>query len=165
MKNVAIGFIFGLLVAAGYAAWHSIHHLESDIVIPSKDLSGVPTTLETMPVKVYPRTVNNKLGVPASSKVLAATKSGNKTITASIDDIGETTIYVRKDPLPWFSRDKSVAFGIAAGFRDGISVIRTDFEYDFMQLKAVHFGPLVSIDTNGHGETKWFVGVGLTSRW
>jgi hypothetical protein len=58
-----------------------------------------------------------------------------------------------------------MSFGIAAGFRDGVSVIRADIEYDFMQLKSVHFGPMVSIDANGHGNTKWFVGVGLTSRW
>ncbi len=91
-----------------------------------------------------------------------------QTVTSVVDTVtGETTTYVKDEPLPWIDIEHrgearlDVGYKIDARTQIPQRVGRLSVVHDFLQMKAVHFGVAASIDTTGEA----FAGVGLGYRW
>lgn len=124
------------------------------------ELAGKPTITETIKAKVYPVSVNKTLGVPVTQKVLTAIKVDNKTISAAINEAGDTTLYVRRDPLPWFSKEKKYSGSLDAVWMDTRIVYRGRVTLNMAQTKNIHWGVSVWVDKHPE-ETKIYTGVGF----
>lgn len=171
MRNLAIGFVLGLLVAAGVCAWKAVQPpIPSISAQPAKELKGEPTaTLDCRPVVVYRDRVRDRLGVPkdaghvtASANIPASDHPYTATATYR-EDTGETSLYIRPDPLPWLAFDRKREITISYGAREGHSgaVARIGGRLDMVSIKALRFGVLADVDSGGG----WFAGVGVRMAW
>ncbi len=91
-----------------------------------------------------------------------------QTVTSVVDTVtGETTTYVKDEPLPWIDLEHrgearlDVGYKIDAKTLTPQRVARLSVTHDFLQVKAVHFGVAASIDTTGEA----FAGAGISYRW
>jgi hypothetical protein len=105
------------------------------------------------PVKKDPTaSVLDSVVVPASGH--------SQTVTPVLDGTGNTTTYVTTNPYPWLAMESEKRFTVVYGFKNqGATVFRFQYEHEFVQIKALHFGPLLTLDTDGTG----FAGIAV--RW
>jgi hypothetical protein len=105
------------------------------------------------PVKKDPTTsVLDSVVVPASGH--------SQTVTPVLDGTGNTTTYVTTNPYPWLAMENEKRFTVAYGFKNqGVKVFRLQYAHEFVQIKDLHFGPLLTLDTDG----KMFAGLAI--RW
>lgn len=91
--------------------------------------------------------------IPASDHSQTATEVLNK-------DTGDTITYLTTDPDPWLAIESEKRFTLAYGIKNqGAKVFRLQYAHELVQVKALHFGPLVTLDTDGQGF------LGLAGRW
>jgi len=176
MKNLAIGFVLGLIVAGGVCAYNALKpSMPSVLAPPSKELAKEETKrLDCKPVLVYRDKVEKKLGLTASvtkdssKHVVASSKVPPSdyphTMTAVYDDrIGNVDMYMRQDPLPWLAFNRRGAIGAAYGFKDEAQgfVTRVYGRIDLLQIKMLHAGLLGDVDNAGG----WYGGAFVEGRW
>lgn len=124
------------------------------------------------PVQVYKPVVKKKLNLPAhvqadtEQHVVASSKTANDerqhTITTTLDTTtGQFTSYDRAEPLPWIAVNTKTQVGLFYGLKDGEPVARLQAQQEFLQVKALHFGAVGSVDSDG----SYFVGAGAWARF
>lgn len=141
---------------------------------PAPELKGKQKTKVSLPsVPVYGGTAKTDLGLPISVQddpnkyVLGSAKLPNDThphtVTTVIDaETGETTIYDRRDPLPWLAAEKRGLLQFGAGVKSGVGQVwRAAGSFDAVQIKAIHFGINGSLDSDGQA----YVGAHAEYRW
>lgn len=86
-----------------------------------------------------------------------------QTVTAIFDDqTGEVQTYTRIEPYPWLAAEHHGEIRIDVGVKNGLAKVgRLTLREDLLQLKAIHAGVHLTIDTDG----SWFVGGGAGYRW
>jgi hypothetical protein len=148
-----------------------------DIAIPAKELAGLPKlTVPVKEVQVYAAPAKKKLSLPKAvidndkQQVIASSKikpSDNPhTVTTVLNtDTGASETYVRTDPLPWLAYTSSGGIGAYYGFKNGEQAIRIQARQDFIQVKAIRFSVIGSVDRMSSGQTDSFIGVGGEYRW
>ena len=176
MKNLAIGFVVGLLVAAGVCAWNAYKpKLPSVLAPPAKELAKEETTVkECQKVAVFRDKVKKKLDLPATVQkdpdkhVVAASpvppSDHPHTMTAVYDSgTGGVDMFLRQDPLPWLAFNRKGALGMAYGARSEASgfVTRVYGRLDLVQIKMLHAGLLGDVDNAGG----WYGGGFAELRW
>lgn len=132
----------------------------------------------TVPIKVYAPTVKAKLKLPDSviadtnQSVITASRVRSsdrpQTVTTVFDAAtGESKAYVKEEPLPWLAWDTHGEAGMYVGLKNGQSAVRLEVKQGLVQVKAVHFGAIASLDQPLTGPLKadYFVGVGAWYRW
>lgn len=131
----------------------------------------VPAVVQ-QPLQVYKPAVKKKLRLPQrvqqneNQHVLAATKTANDerqhTVTTVVDtQTGTSETFDRVEPLPWIAVNTKTQVGIIYGIKQGKPVGRLQAEQEFLQVKALHFGGIASLDS----DATYFVGVGVWARW
>lgn len=167
MRNVLYGLILfslGLLVGGIVVAWKIPHgKAVSGTVAP--ELAGVTPTVQTLPVKTYPVTVNKKLSVPVGVKVLTSTQVDHKTITAAIDSEGDISLFIRKDPLPWLWKARTQEISLISGYMAGEWVNRLGYRYSLYHVKQLDIGLAGESNIGSHLGHKAVVGVSLSYSW
>ena len=124
------------------------------------------------PVQVYKPATKAKLKLPktvvddAAQHVVASSKTANDerqhTITTTLDtSTGQFTTYDRAEPLPWVAVNTKTQVGLFYGLKDGEKVARLQAQQEFLQVKALHFGAVGSVDSDG----SYFVGAGAWARF
>lgn len=171
MRAGLVGFAVGLLVAAIVCAWRAGQSSAPSIhAQPATELKGEkPRTLECRPVVVYREKVSDKLGIPkdaghvtASAKIPASDHPYTATATYS-EATGATSLYIRRDPLPWLDLTRSGELNLSYGAREGHSgaVARLGTRMDMVSIKSMRFGVSADVDSAGG----WFAGVGVSVRF
>jgi hypothetical protein len=144
------------------------------IAKPAPELKNAPKQ-DIMPpkVSVYTPPAKKKLDLPADVQddpnkyVLGSAKlpadTHPHTVTTVIDaKTGEVRTYDRRDPLPWLAAEQTGEIRIDYGYKTGlVKVARISLREDLLQVKALHAGINVAIDTDG----AWFAGAGIGYRW
>lgn len=172
MKNIAIGFILGLLAAGAVVAYKTLTKITTPSILaqPAKELKNAKTeTLTCKSVIVYQDPVKEDLGLPATvakdpdKKVTASTKvpaSDFPNTVSSVFDTGTgaTDLYVRRDPLPLLAFDRRWRFGAFYGLSDAENgLFLWVAQYQFAQIKRVHITAHGQADTSG----RYFLGAGI----
>ena len=177
IKSNKTVIILGILLALAAGYIYYLHSSKSApvgttvIATQATEVKGKPTEDVVVPkVKVIkvnkkdlslPKDVitNDKQRVVASSKISPSYHP--KTLTTLIDtDTGAFSSFERTDPLPWFELVKRGEIGVYVGMKNGEQAARLQGRYDFVQVKAVHFGVTGSIDRMQSGKSDAFIGVG-----
>lgn len=130
------------------------------------------TTVQPKSVVVYEPRAKQKLGLDAatvanpSKHVLASSKLGANvrpsTVTTVLDEsTGESATHVTVDPYPWLGANRSGSLSLSYGFRSGTPVARMVVTQDVLQLKALHFTGIGTLDSDG----QYYAGAGVTYKW
>ena len=163
MKQLALGFIMGILVSGGFIAYHTLSKITAPSILaqPAKELKNVKTeTLNCKPVIVYQDKAKKSLNLPETvardpdKKVTASTKVSASdfpnTVTSVYDTgTGATDLFIRRDPLPWLATNARYELGIGYGYSDNGSVTRLDGSVELIQVKALHIGLTGTLDSSG----------------
>lgn len=172
MRNAALGFVLGLLVAAGICAWKATR-MPSAIALPaapSAELKGEKSsTLACRPVVVYRDRVSEKLGIPkaaghvTASANIAASDHPHTATAVYNEGTGSTDLYIRTDPMPWLAFDRKREITLSYGAREGTvgAVARLGGRVDVVSIKALRIGLLADVDSSGG----WFAGTGVRFAW
>lgn len=190
MKNTlisaAIGAALALLIVGGlylYLNRPAPTAAPAAVAVPAavapevKKAPRVSVTLP-VPVKAYAPGVKGTLKLPESivrdenQHVIAAARvradDHPQTVTTVIDAAtGEAKSYVKEESLPWLALDTHGEAGIYAGLKNGERAARLEVRQGLVQVKAVHFGAVASLDHPLAGPIKsdYFVGFGAWVRW
>lgn len=170
--GVAVGVAVAMLIAAGL---HLLHRADPTSSVPAAqapELKHQKTeSVAIGTIEAYPARAKKDLGLPPDVQadtdrhVVAAAKTDARhpqTVTAVTDEkTGQTSLYIRTDPLPWFRPEQTGEATFSRGFSDAGLVYRLTAREDFLQIKAAHLGVTGSMDSNG----RWFAGVGLRVVW
>lgn len=164
----SIGLILGLIFAAIICSWKAKPgHSVVPVIAP--EIAHVPTITEKLPVKTYPGLVNKRLGIPSSDKVLTSAQwvatQRPQTVTAAISEDGTTHLYVRSDPLPWFSRATKQQLSLTYGVMDRLRVKRLEYRYDMLHVKQLDMGLTASANILSPGSSRSLIGVSLSYSW
>jgi hypothetical protein len=130
-------------------------------------------------VKTYPKAVKRKLDLPAhiqaddNKQVVEASQvpadDHTQTVTTLIDtQTGETSTFVRRDPLPLIAADYSGDAGIYLGLANGAPALKLEARQSFLTVKWVHLGVIGSIVQPVSGmstPSSTFIGGGLWGGW
>ena len=173
-----------LLVAAGsYGYWAVTRPpvdtsvaVEAPIAAPIKKVKK--RTVAVKSVQVFSPEAKLKLSLPPAviadeTKQVtgAATVPPSErrvTVTSVLDTgTGETTIFTKPEPLPWFAVESRGEARIDMGYKwvknipAQVLVGRLSVRHDFVQVKGFHAGVNVAIDSDG----ALFAGAGIGYRW
>jgi len=165
MKNAAIGFVLGLLVAGAVCAYNTLSRIAMPSVLapPSKELAKEETNvLDCQKVAVFRPKVKDNLNLPDTvkkdpdKKVVASSpvppSDHPHTMTAVYDSgTGGVDMFLRQDPLVWLAFNRKGAIGAAYGFKDAANgfVARVYGRLDLVQIKLLHAGLLGDVDNAG----------------
>ncbi len=165
---LSVGLILGLIIAAVICVWKAKPG-HSTVPIVAPEIAHVPTITEKLPVKTYPTLVNKKLGIPPTDKVLTSTigtpTKRPQTVTAAIDSEGTTRLYVRTDPLPWFSRAKKQQLSMTYGVMDRAAVKRLEYRYDMLHIKQMDIGFSAEANILTNNSTHSLIGINFSYSW
>lgn len=144
------------------------------IAKPAPELRGQPTQDITPPkVKVYTLPAKKALGLSAdvhdypNKYVLGSARLPSDThphnVTTVIDaKTGAVQTYDTREPLPWLAAEQHGEIRLDYGFKNaGVKVGRISLSEDLLQVKALHAGINVAVDTDG----TFFVGAGVGWQW
>lgn len=170
LRWFAAGIVSGLLAAGVVVA---LRHSDPATIAPlAPELRSAHTDrLECQPVVVY-RDAKVRVGIPASAAtdptqhLTTATKlpasSNPATVSAVFDETtGETSIYVRRDPLPWLDFTRRAEIGIDYGYTPSGITTRLSAATDLVNIKSLRFGATGNIAQDGN----YFVGVSARVLW
>ena len=173
MKNLAIGFILGLIMAGAVCAYTTLKRVTTPSILaqPAKELKHEkPETLACKPVIVYRDRIKKDLGLPetivkaTTKKVTASTKvpasDFPNTVTSVYDSgTGATDMFIRQDKTPWLGFARKGTLGLAYGVQDdGEATTRLSASYSLLSVKRLNLGLTGDIATSGRA----FIGVGAT---
>lgn len=162
------------LVMFGLTAWTLIDRVgrqdpgKAEALEPANAVQNTDKVAEAPPkiIYVYPKSVKSDLGLPATitaddrQKVTATGKlkaeDRDYTLSAVLDtETGQSQVFSRPEPLPWFGPGRQGAIGLAYGLKNGGATTRLYAHHDIVQVKALHAGPVGTIDQDGD----WFAGI------
>lgn len=135
--------------------------------------SVAKTEINPPKVVVYAPEAKKKLNLPApvqSDQAVAVLDSSivpdsnhPQTVTTVIDaTTGESKTFVTTDPYPWIAGENEKEVRISYGVKNGLlRVGRISFTDDLVQIKALHFGVTLSLDS----DLSYFAGVGIGYKW
>lgn len=104
--------------------------------------------------------VDKKKHVIAATQVERSLKP--QTITTVLDEeTGVSQTYTTVEKYPWLGANPSGSLSLSYGLRSGEPVTRLSMTQDVFQIKAINFGGVGHLDSDG----QYFVGVGATYRW
>lgn len=84
------------------------------------------------------------------------------TVTTVIDEAtGEVKTIVRREPLPWLALEQTGELRLDYGWKGGQQVMRLSLREDLLQVKALHAGVNLTLDSDGD----YFVGAGVGWQW
>ena len=162
------GFILGLIAAGGIALWNHTAPAVEGKTAPA--IANVAK--ETIPIKsvqVFTPPAKKKLDLPKdvqadpAAHVTGATTvtcdDRDKTVSSVLNEDGNTRMFVKAEPLPWFRQEEALGLTLDYGKKrdtDG-STLRAGVRLDLAQTKALHFGLTAAAD----GDSDWFYGVGI----
>lgn len=184
-------FVAAVLIGAIYGINHAYQRYQSTlptapvglniVATPApevKKVTPVAKPIKAKTVKVYPAAVKNTIKLPqiiqdnpdldviASNQVPA--DDHPQTITTLINtETGESQTFVKRDPLPWLAVDTHGEAGMYMGIKNGTPTARLEAKQGLLQVKALHFGLIGSVDQQlGNGQdTDYFIGTGAWVRW
>lgn len=143
-----------------------------------KRLQPLPKPIKSRTVKVYPAAVKNAIKLPQivqdnpALDVIASTQvradDHPQTVTTALNlETGESETYVKRDPLPWLAWDTRGEAGLYMGIKNGTPAIRLEAKQGVVQVKALHFGVIGSVDQpiSGPQNTDYYIGAGVWARW
>jgi hypothetical protein len=180
--KIAIGCIIALIVfCAGALASHHYFSAPPKAPVekwtpakPSPQVAAIARQEIKLPaVIVYAPKAKQTLDLPdeilndTNKYVLQATRLPSDThpatVTTLIDQTtGEVQTYVRRELLPWFAFEHTGEARIDVGVKSAVGTVgRLTVREDMLQVKALHAGVNVSLDTDG----QIFAGVGVGYRW
>jgi len=183
MKKVWIATGIIVALALGYGYWHSQQPVaDTTVAVESKPAAAVARTKRvSTPVKsvqTYEPRAKADLKLPAAiiadadKQVTSATtippSERRVTVTSVVDvQTGETKTYQKPEPYPWIAVESRGEARLDLGYKiDRRTLVpavvgRLTVTHSFLQLKALHAGVNVAVDTDGTA----FAGVGLSYRW
>lgn len=175
MKNLAIGFVLGLITAGAVCAYNTISKITHPSVLaqPAKELKHAKTeTLTCKPVIVFQDRVKRDLNLPETvvkdpdRKVTASVKvpasEYHNTVSSVYDTgTGATDMFIRRDKLPWLAMTTRYELGIGYGASDNGSVTRLDGSVELLQVKALRLGLVGTLDSSG----AYYGGGRVWARW
>ena len=135
-----------------------------------------PVAVKSGTVRAYKPAIKTKLKLPDSvqadaAQVVVSSSRVNAderplTVTAVTNtNTGETTQYVKAEPLPWLAVNTKTMIGAYAGLKGGEQAIRVMAHQELLQIKALHVGAVASADMTRSLGTDTFVGLGVWARW
>jgi hypothetical protein len=139
----------------------------------STKVTKLETVTVTPPsVSVYEPAAKKKLGLPkhvqgdTKQHVIAATtvkpSTRPQTTTTVLDEsTGLSATYTSTDPSAWLGANPSGSVSLSYGLRSGDMVARLAVTQDIFQIKALSFGGVGHLDSDG----QYFVGAGVNYRW
>ena len=167
--------IAGILLAA-CAVWYSSKPApvapvgEVRPAQEAHEITDVPhETIHPAAVIVHTAAAKTDLGLspkviadPAEHVVVADTVKCQddhpQTVVALLNDqTGVVTNEQKTEPLPWIAVETKSDVGLYYGFKRGVTVLRGAFNYEVLEVKALHFGVTASVDNDG----ELFAGVGV----
>jgi hypothetical protein len=185
LKDLAIVCVLLLLA---YLVWKFMHKPVTSA--PSKDAVAatvspvlkltpkIDTLLKTKTVRTYSDASKVKLKLPgdvlANSDVhiiqaaIVPADEHQQTVTTVLNTTtGESQSYVHEEPLPWLALNLHGDAGIYVGLKNGEKTGRLEVRQGLLQVKAVHFGVIGSLDQSFSGALKpaAFVGAGMWGGW
>lgn len=165
-----------LCVVAGIA--YSVWQVRAGAVLatPSAVLATVEQHEITSKVQVYDAKAKTRLNLPkdvsgnTAKVVLAATDlpkdRHSRTVSTVLDtDTGEVSSYTETKPLPFLERAVSGSFGVYAGFKNLEPAYRAELKQDFLHIKGITVGGVLTVDHTLSGSTDTFVGAGARYDW
>ena len=184
-KTTVVLLISALVAAAvgGYGLWWiSRPAVDTTVAVIAKPAPAIKKVKKkVIPVKqvtVYAPEAKAKLKLPAS--VIASTDQHVTgaatvrpterpvTITSVLDTkTGETATFTKVEPYPWLAVESRGEVRFDVGYKMTraapvpLPVGRLSLTHNFIQVKALHAGVNVALDTDGQA----FAGVGLSYRW
>lgn len=162
MRNIAIGFALGLVVAAGYCAWRASQAPDAVPGVVTPELQKQVATPEVRTVYIYR---DAKMPKGATGDVLTAVKTDTGTATTLLDTEGRASIVLQTDPLPWLARESAHEVTLIYGQMDGETVTRGGYRWSFLQSKRLHAVAAIEANLGVSVESQTLVGVGLSYRW
>jgi len=171
MKTYLIGFALGIAVSfGGMAAWQNLQPPAVEgKTAPA--IAGLPTEIIPIKsVKVFVPAAKKKLDLPkdvqadralhVTGATTVACDERDKTVSSVLSEqTGETEMFVKLDPLPWFARERTTDLSLDYGFKRDVTapVARLGARVDLVQIKGAHLGVNGSLDSGGG----YFYGVGV----
>lgn len=152
---------------------------EARIAPPAPELKTEilhPVMVKPGKIQAYRPAVKARLKLPESilkddaQVVVSSTRiradDHPRTITAVTNtDTGQTTQYIKDEPLPWIQANFKTEVGIYAGIKSGQQAIRIAARQELLQIKSLHLGAIASADHLLSGPTDTFIGLGIWARW
>lgn len=104
--------------------------------------------------------------VVAASEVAKDDHAHRMVVVQNTQD-GHVQVLDTRLPLPWLAFDHETEAGAYVGLANGQPAMRMTGRWDAMQVKAVHFGAVASVDLPlvQPGVPGYFLGVGLWTRF
>jgi hypothetical protein len=176
LRDGFVGFLIGIaLTCAVTAMWQwRAAVIPAEPGAPSRETANQPIEEINLsaPLKVYSNAVKRKLGLPPvvasadQARVLASTTTaGNdrpQTVTAVLDTkSGTTQLFVRKEPLPWFSLQRHGELALAYGYQGSRPVTQLEGSYDLIQIKRLRLGLTGRVEQGGRA----FAGMRAAIEW
>ena len=175
--------IVAVSLAGGYAFWwYTRPPVDTTVAVIAKPAPVIAKVkkrvIKPKQVVVYAEEAKAKLKLPATvianpdQHVTGATtvqpSERRITVTSVLDTTtGETTTYSKPEPYPWVSVESrgearlDYGYKLSRGELVPKPVGRLSVTQSVVQIKALHLGVNVAIDTDG----SMFAGVGLSYRW
>lgn len=127
-------------------------------IVPAKVLTYNPSVKQKTDV---PQAVKDDPAVVVVDSSTVPASSHSQTVTEVLNTVtGDTSAYVTTDPYPWLAMENEKRFTLAYGIKNrGVKVFRFQYAHELVQIKALHIGPLITLDTDGQG----FAGIAV--RW
>lgn len=175
IKTFFIGLLAGIVLAlSGVGLWQ-YRTAQAPAVegrTPKALAAETKTPVPCKSLQVYPKNAKQQLNLPAAvvadpvKQVLASTMTpGNEhahTVTAVTDlGTGDTQMFVKEEPLPWFSTRRSGEVSLAYGFRGMRPSTQFEATEYFAHIKALNFGVTGQVETPRGG----FVGITMSMEW
>lgn len=172
-----------LILGIGYAGWFFTRPavdttvaVVAPIATPIKKVKK--RTVAVKSVRTFSPEAKLKLNLPQevitndNQQVTGATtvspSERRVTVTSVLDTgAGETTIFTKPEPLPWFAVESrgeariDVGYKLQRGVPTPVQVGRLSVHHNFVQVKGFHMGVNAAVDSDG----TLFAGVGLGYRW
>lgn len=175
-----------IILALAYALWWFFGRPKADIRVATEAPNAgalrraeqIDTPLPAGKVRTFKPAIKEKLKLPPAviadpqKQVTDATTvkptERPTTVTSVIDTkTGETTLFSKPEPYPWLAVESrgearfDYGYKLTKGNVVPMPVGRLSVTHNFIQVKALHAGVNVAIDTDGQA----FAGVGLSYRW
>lgn len=174
-KAFGVGTVIGVLLTLISFFIYQQYQAPAVLGADATAISGKPTepvAVSGGQIRAYQSSAKRALHLPADvvadqgKHVVAATtapaNNHPQTVTAVTDaQSGVTQLYVRQEPLPWFSRRRAGKISLSRGFQGSEQVTQIEVSEDFAQVKMIRFGVTAQGQTNG----KAFVGLRASMEW
>ena len=175
IKTFFAGLFAGMVMSLVIVGLWQHHVSQSPAIVgeaPKPLVAEAKIQVPCKSLQVYPDKAKQQLKLSAAvvadtvKQVLASTMTpGNEhahTVTAVTDlGTGDTQMFVKEEPLPWFSTHRSGEASLAYGFRGTHQSTHIQATEYFAHIKSLNFGVTGQVETPRGG----FIGVTMSMGW